>query len=285
MPLGERGRLALVAALLLVCSGAWAAQRFPPPEFDSDYSIPTSRLPQARSDWLELADLGVLVAALCTAAWLAVGRRSRTGMAWLSAFCLAYFGFYRGGCVCPIGAVQNVALGLWDSSYAVPFTVAAFFALPLLFALLFGRVFCGGVCPLGAIQDLVLIKPVRLPLWLREALSLGPFVYLGVAVLYAATDTMFIICRYDPFVGLFRLAGPFHMLVMGAGFVLASVFIGRPYCRFVCPYGALLGLFSRWAWRKVSVTPDVCVACSLCQDACPFDAIQRPTPEGVTDQT
>ena len=273
-----------LAGVLLVCAGAWAAQLVQPPEFDSDYKLPTMTEQPARSSGREAVDVAVLFAALCVAAWLVVGRRSRRGLVTLSIFSLAYFGFYRGGCVCPIGAIQNVALALAQPGYAIPFTVVVIFALPLLFALLFGRAFCGGVCPLGAIQDLVLIKPLRVPGWLAEALSVAPFVYLSAAVLYAATDTMFIICRWDPFVALFRMQGSFQMLAIGACFLVLSAFIGRPYCRFLCPYGALLSVVSRWTWRKVSVTPDECVTCSLCEDACPFGSVHLPTPEGVEEE-
>ena len=283
--LSPRGR-SLIAFLLVlfVCAHSWAVQRFPPPEFETEYTMPGMPQPAPRAAWQETADVIVLAAALCLAAWFSLRKRSRTAMAWLSVLSLAYFGFYREGCVCPIGAIQNVTLALVDTGYALPLTVVLIFALPLLFALLFGRVFCGGVCPLGAIQDLVLIKPLRLPRWLQEGLGVLPFVYLGVAVLFAATDTMFIICRYDPFVPFFRLAGPFHMLIVGACFLLVSAVVGRPYCRFLCPYGALLSIFSRWTWRKVRVTPEECVVCSLCHDACPFGAIEPPTPEGVADE-
>jgi len=184
-----------------------------------------------------------------------------------------------------VGSIQNVSLAIARPEYVLPFTVVLIFALPLLFALIFGRVFCAGVCPLGALQEIVLVKPVRLPRWLAEALGVLPFVYLGAAVLFAATNTMFIVCRYDPFVPFFRLAGPLHMLLIGAGTLLLSTFIGRPYCRFLCPYGALLSMFSRFSWRKISVTPDECVVCSLCHDACPFDAIESPTPQGAVDES
>jgi ferredoxin len=274
--------LALACVVLLVASApAWAVQRFPPPEFETDYTRPHMPKPWARANWQEVLDVAVLVGALGLAAWLALRRRSRKGLLGLGIFWLVYFGFYRGGCVCPIGAVQNVALALADPTYAIPLTVVLFFSLPLVFALLFGRVFCGGVCPLGAIQDVVLIKPVRVPTWLGMALGMLPWVYLGSAVLLAATDSMFIICRYDPFVRFFRMAGGFEYLIF-AGVVLGlAMFVGRPYCRFACPYGVLLGLGSRFAWKRASVTPDECIVCALCEDACPFDAIRAPAPEGV----
>ena len=281
-----RVRRALAVLLVLsVCAGLSAAELpFPPPKFAPGYEMPTAQMPAPRAGWREGVDVCVLAAAMGVAAWLALAKRSRRGMLWLAIFSLLYFGLYREGCVCPIGSIQNVTLALADSAYALPFTVVLFFALPLLFALLFGRVFCAAVCPLGALQEVVLIRPVQLPSWLTQALRLVPFIYLGAAVLFAATNTMFIICRYDPFVAFFRLAGPFHMLVVGAVFLILSTFVGRPYCRFLCPYGALLSLVSRGSWRKVSVTPDECVVCSLCHKACPFDAIEPPTPQGAIDE-
>lgn len=278
--------LPLLAVALLLAGGSASAaeQRFPPPEFSKDYQMPSMTRPEPRSAWLEGMDVVVLVGALSAAAYIALVKRSRKGMAGLSIFALAYFGFYRGGCVCPVGSVQNVALGLADPTYLLPFTVVLFFALPLLFSLLFGRVFCAGVCPLGAMQDLVLFKPIKLPDWLTTGLSVLPWLYLGGAVLFAVMDMGFIICRYDPFVRFFRLSGGIYMVMAAAGVMLLSVFVGRPYCRFLCPYGPLLGLLSRFSWKRVSITPESCVTCSLCDEACPFDAIERPTPEGVAEE-
>jgi len=277
------GILCVVSAL--ACGGfaadAFAAARFPPPDFESGYQVPRPTYPDARAIWLDAADVAVLAAALSVAAWLALKKRSRNGMVALSVFSLAYFGFYRGGCICPIGAIQNVTLALADSRYAVPVSAVLFFVLPLLFALLFGRVFCGGVCPLGAMQDLALLRPVAVPLGAQKALGLLPVAYLGAAVLFSALGTMYLICRYDPFVAFFRFAGPFYMLVAGGIVLLLSTFIGRPYCRFLCPYRVLLGLCSRVAWRHATITPDECIVCSLCEGECPFGAIRKPTPEGA----
>ena len=83
------------------------------------------------------------------------------------------------------------------------------------------------------------------------------------------------ICRFDPFVGFFRFTGPFHMLLIGGLFLLLGLFVGRPYCRYLCPYGALLALTSRLAWRSVSITPDRELDCGLCDHACPYGAIEK----------
>jgi len=262
-----------VVLVLLLGVAAWA-RAVPLPDFDPRYKMPTFQKPPAGPAWVEFLDVGLLVVALSASAWIALRLRSRTWMTVLSVACLAYFGFYRTGCVCPIGATQNVTRGIFDGTYYVPVTVIAIWVLPLIFCLLAGRVFCGGVCWLGALQDLVLIKPVKVPTWLQRGLRVLPFVYLGLAVLLAATGAMFIVCRFDPFVSFFRLAGPFVMFVAGGAVLVLSTFVGRPYCRFLCPYGAILSLLARVSWKGVTITPDECVVCRLCEDACPFGAIE-----------
>lgn len=266
-----------LAALLVMGVAASGLERFPPPEFETDYTRPTTTTPHPRQDLWEYIDSGVLVAALFLAAYLILRRRNRRLIFVLMLFALAYFGFFRLGCVCPIGAVQNVTLTGFDATYAIPVAVLIFFAMPLVVTLFFGRVFCGAVCPLGAIQDVVLIHPVRVPRWLESSLRLIAYTYLGAAVLFAAMGAMFIICRYDPFVGFFRLSGNWEMLVFGACLLLIGMFVGRPYCRFLCPYAILLRQFSRLSKWRVRITPTDCIQCRLCEDACPFGAIRKPT--------
>jgi NosR/NirI family transcriptional regulator, nitrous oxide reductase regulator len=261
-----------------VVSSALAEPRFPPPDFsETNHQLPITSTPAARAIWLQYGDVAVLLACLGIALWLIYRKRSRRGLFWLSIFSLAYFGFYRKGCICAIGSVQNVTLGLFDASYTVPLTVTAFFAAPILLALFAGRAFCAGVCPQGAIQDLVLVKPVKIPLWLEHALGVIPFIFLGAGVTYAATGTGFVICRYDPFVPLFRLTGSSFILMTGAAFLLVGLFVGRPYCRFLCPYGALLKLASLVSKWRVRVTPDYCTQCRLCEHTCPFGAMREPS--------
>ena len=256
-----------------------ASEQVPPPEFSQGYQYPHVSTPGPRADWLSYADVAVLVAALSLAAYLALRKRRRRDLVVLTVFSLLYFGFYRHGCVCSVGAIQNVALALFRGDYALPAAAGAFFLLPLLFALLFGRVFCAAVCPLGTAQEVVLLRPVRVPSWLDNALGTLPYVYLGAAVLFAATGSAFVICDYDPFVLFFRLAGSIPMLIFGGCVLLAATVIGRPYCRFLCPYGVLLRWVAPLAKWQVRITPTQCVNCHLCADACPYGAIRAPTPE------
>lgn len=268
-----------VLIMLLTFSINNAQQRFPKPEFETGYIQPDTTTPEPRSAALEFADVLVLFSVLSLATWFILKRRSRRGILWLSVFTLIYFGFYRNGCICSIGSIQNVTLALFDPAYKISITVLIFFLLPLVFALFYGRTFCAGACPLGAIQDLLIIKPISVSSWVRKTLSFIPHVYLGLAVLFAATGTDFIICRYDPFVGIFRMDGPYTMIFLGAGFLLLGMFFARPYCRVFCPYGVLLGWMSRFSRKHMTITPTKCVQCKLCSDSCPFDAIEKPTGE------
>ena len=258
--------------------------RFPKPDFESGYTYPTHQFINQRSPVWEYLDVAVLIVALTVTAWLVLKKRSRQGIVWMSLFSLAYFGFFRQGCICAVGSVQNVSLALFNTDYAIPVTALLFFAIPLLFALLFGRVFCAGVCPLGAIQELSGFRQVKVNKTVESVLTTIPFVYLGLAVLFAATGSQFLICRYDPFVGIFRLGAPYTMIIFGALLLLVGIFVNRPYCRYLCPYGVLQNIFSRFSFRHLTITPAECRICRLCEPGCPYDVILPSDPVKETDK-
>jgi ferredoxin len=278
-PMRKIGFLLLMLFVTAQSFALEAQQRFPKPEFATGYVQPATTSPSPRFLLLEYLDIFVLLAALSVVTWFVLKKRSRKGVFWTSVFSLLYFGFYREGCICSIGAIQNMVLGVVDNTYKIPLTAFVFFLLPLVFSLFFGRTFCAGVCPLGVIQDIIVIKPIELPKWLQKVLGLIPYLYLGLAVLFVATKSEFIICRYDPFVGLFRFDAPFHMMMLGILFLATGLFVARPYCRFFCPYGVLLGWMSRFSSNHMTITPAACIQCKLCANSCPFGAINEPVVE------
>ncbi len=270
--------------LISMAVDSQAQQRFPKPEFENGHSQPPTFTPAPRADFMEVVDVFVLILSLSVVSWLILKKRSRRGVFWVSIFSIFYFGFFREGCVCSVGSLQNVSLALFHPEYQIPYTVIAFFVIPLIYTLFFGRTFCAAVCPLGAIQDLVAVKPYSLKSWVEKTLGLFPVVYLGLAILYAATATDFVVCRYDPFIGIYRMDAPFNMLVLGAFFLVVGVFIARPYCRFFCPYGVLLNLASRVSRRHMTITPSTCINCKLCEHSCPYGAIENPVPAKAKEE-
>lgn len=261
---------------VLGTSRALAVARFPKPDFTSGYKYPDIVHGLPNESFWNVLDIVLLAGMMALVVWAAYRKRSRAVMVTVSVVSVLYFGFFRSGCVCSVGSIQNVVLAAVDSGYHLPWYVLLVFLLPILFALFFGRVFCSGVCPLGALQELINVRNFRLSRAVSATLSIIPWIYLSFAILYAATRSQFLICRLDPFIGIFRLGGDLGVLTFGIVLLVMSIFIGRPFCQFLCPYGALLSVFSSLSWKKVEITGKGCINCALCGVSCPVDAIRAP---------
>ncbi|MCL2073967.1 MAG: 4Fe-4S binding protein [Marinilabiliaceae bacterium] len=250
--------------------------RFPKPDFESGYIYPdiSHHIPN-EALWAYI-DIVILTILMGFVAYTIIKKQVRWQVTLVSIVSVLYFGFFRNGCVCSIGSIQNVALALVSNSYTIPLYVLLLFILPIIFTLFFGRVFCAGVCPFGALQELVNIKNYRLSKVVTTILGIFPWIYLGFALLFAITNSSFIICRYDPFVGIFRLGGEMPLIIFGVLLLLFSIFTGRPFCRFICPYGAILSIFAKISFFRVKITKKECINCQLCHNACPVDAIKPP---------
>jgi len=194
--------------------------------------------------------------------------------------------FYCYGCpwaafACPIGVLQHYsALGLFP-----------FYALGLLglFGVALGRFWCGWACPFGTVQDIVTwvtrrktdaVKVKRVP-WTKFVVLAGVILAAWIAV-----DTVF--CRVCPAGSLFaaiphRFASPdltfgtyfyVHLGTLAAALV-AFVLIGRFWCRYLCPLGAVFAAFNPVSVLKVKADMGKCVQCGKCMEVCPA-AIEKP---------
>lgn len=253
-----------------------AVARFPKPDFESGYEYPDIQHIVPMEHLWNAIDIVLLVLLMGIVAWAIHKKESRQAVFSVSIISVLYFGFFRSGCVCSVGSIQNIVLALNDPGYHLPWYVLLIFILPIIFTFLFGRVFCAGVCPLGAIQEIVNVKNFRISRAISQALSIIPWIYLGFAILYAATRSQFIICQFDPFIGIFRMGGDWGMIVFGILLLLLSTVVARPFCQFLCPYGALLSLFGKVAVKKMEVTRKGCINCTLCHNSCPVDALRPP---------
>ena len=273
-------RLTLFFVSTVLGASLWAVPRNPPPVFDTDYQLPTTHAPMPEASLHVTNGLATaFYVVLLVLTLLAVYRfRSRKIIFGLTIISTVILGFVFHGCPCPVGMVQNILDGLLNPNAYVPLTVMILFALPLVTALFFGRVFCASVCPIGAVQEILAFKPVKIPNVVDDVLGLFRYFWLGLGLFFVATGLGYMICQFDPIVPVFRhlsgLPGPltFTVMILGIGLI-----VGRPYCRFLCPYSVLLGLCASVTAKKVTVTPGRCSQCRLCEAVCPYNAILTPT--------
>ena len=110
-----------IVVSLVFCGLVFGFEKFPPPDFEeSDHRLPsldyiTDATP--RQNIYEYIDVAVLALALLLSSYLVLKKRSRRYIFILMIFSLLYFGFWRKGCVCPIGAIQNIVLSIFDNGY------------------------------------------------------------------------------------------------------------------------------------------------------------------------
>lgn len=189
---------------------------------------------------------------------------------------------------CPIGALQAV---IGNRSKNFSYYV---FGIIIFFGVVFGRFVCGFLCPFGLVQDLlykVKLKKIKVNKKLDSVLRYFKYAFLIVFVLLlpliikdAIGSSKPYFCEYICPVG--TLEGGIPLLLknenlrqlMGFLFnwklsilitiVLVSIFICRPFCKYICPLGALYGLFNKYSFYQLEVDKKKCIKCGLCTKNC-----------------
>lgn len=191
---------------------------------------------------------------------------------------------------CPIGSLQAV-LG---SPNRISFYVVG---LLLFFSALFGRFVCGFLCPFGLVQDGLFRIPIfrkikRIP-WEHPARKLKYLVLAVFVILIPSTvrdialNGIPAFCAYlcpsgtlmaaVPLMltneGLRSLIGPLFVLKMSilVLILVASMKISRPFCRYLCPLGAIYSCFNKTAWIRLDVDENACIRCKRCRTACQME--------------
>jgi len=174
-------------------------------------------------------------------------------------------GFIFGGFLCPISTVQNIILKA-GSAYLI------LFSIPLIATFIFGRIYCGSVCPYGALSELMHIKrfSIKLPEKADRVLKYIKYAILVFLVLRVLFTTE--IFDSTPFKAIFLFGGTTLDWVMTGVFVFISIFVYRPFCKYFCPYGAIMSVISRFSLFKIK-KDDSCISCKICKKECPMGAM------------
>ena len=159
------------------------------------------------------------------------------------------------------------------------------FASFLAISFVFRKSFCSWLCPVGTISEYLwklgrstFGRNFQLPRWADIALRSVKYVLLGffiyaVAGMSATAIAEFLGSPYALIVDVrmlnfFRYLGGTTAFVV-LGIVIASVFVQNLWCRYLCPYGAFLGLVSLLGPARITRNPGTCIDCAKCAKACP----------------
>lgn len=199
---------------------------------------------------------------------------------------------------CPIGAMQAV-IGSWN--FRMAFYVAGFL---VFVGALMGRFVCGWLCPFGLIQDLLhkipfvkkigtfrgdrLLRKLKYVIFLVFVILLPMFVVdmLGQGAPYFCK----LICPAGTLEGGIPLVLLNSAMRTAVGWlyawknvllvviVLLSVVIYRPFCKYICPLGAVYSVFNPIAVFRYRVDKEACVHCGACAKACKMQVDPSETP-------
>ena len=189
---------------------------------------------------------------------------------------------------CPIGAMQAV---IGSAKYQVSLYVLG---LLTLFGTVMGRFICGWLCPFGLVQDLlhkIKAKRLKVPAKLDRALRYVKYGMLAVMVIllpmfltndFAMGQPFFCqyVCPSGTLLGGIPLLAANPGLRAAIGFLFSwkmgiliavlvlSVFIYRPFCKYLCPLGAVYALFNKISFYRIRLDKGKCVNCKACERAC-----------------
>lgn len=192
---------------------------------------------------------------------------------------------------CPIGSLQAV---FGSRGQKIPFYVIGFL---MFVGALAGRFVCGWLCPFGLVQDLLYKIPFvkkwkklpgdRMLRWLKYVLLV---LFVILLPLFAVDITGLgqpWFCKYVCPSGTLMGSVPLLLanqalrsvvgwlyawkLFLLIGIILLSVAFYRPFCRYLCPLGAIYGFFNPIALYRFRVDTEKCTGCKACQRACPMD--------------
>jgi polyferredoxin len=186
----------------------------------------------------------------------------------------------------PIASLMNLkALLLTGHAPAIhpagTFLLIAFLASSWIFR----KSFCGWLCPVGTISEylwrfgrkffrrnLHLPRALDIPLRGLKYVLMGLFLYavgsMSVAAIRQFLDSPYGIVDDVKMLNFFRDLGMVGVIVMGA-LTLGSIVVQNFWCRYFCPYGALMGLASLVSPLRIRRDANLCIDCAKCAKACP----------------
>jgi polyferredoxin len=187
--------------------------------------------------------------------------------------------------LCPFGGVVTIYQYATAGTFVQKIHESSFILMILGFvlAILFGPVFCGWVCPMGTVQEWVGKLGKKLfrrrynhfiPARLDSVLRYSRFLVLAWVLYMTAVTGKLIFSEYDPYFALFNFWSS-EVSLIGLGVLLislaGSLFVERPWCKYACPYGAVLGLSNLFRIFSIRRKESTCRLDGACDITCPMN--------------
>lgn len=187
---------------------------------------------------------------------------------------------------CPFGGLETLYKFLAGGGYIkkiFPATMILFVVVVVL-TIVLNRAFCGWICPLGTLQSLFdrigrffKIKKVQVPPNVEKYLSYIKYAILVVALYFTWRIGDLVYGPYDPWAAYTHIAGGFGELydefLIGSIFLLVgligSLWLPNNFCRYFCPMGAFLSIFSKLSPTRIHRNQETCINCKKCDKVCP----------------
>lgn len=215
----------------------------------------------------------IVIAATINTYWLRQGK----GLTWLQDSIFTY--------VCPIGGVISSFKYMTSQvtlAERLHNPASIIIGSIVIVTLVFGPVFCGWLCPFGALQEFLasVFKKINKKYYGKiigertdNVLKNLRYITLGGAVILVAASQIVLLESINPyraflnlFINVYSVTG---LTVLGIVVILAFI-VERPWCRYLCPYGMLLGIFNMVKLFAVRRNADTCVNCKRCDKVCPM---------------
>ncbi|KAI3349635.1 4Fe-4S binding protein [Clostridium botulinum] len=200
---------------------------------------------------------------------------------------------------CPIGSLQAI---IGSSKFKFSYYIVGSM---MLFGILLGRLVCGFLCPFGWFQELL----YKIPSKKFSTKNLTVFTYMKYVILalfviifpitivneVGMGDPWF--CKWLCPAGILEGAIPLSIVNRGIrkalgllftwkscllfGIITFSVFFYRPFCKWICPLGAIYGLFNKLSFYKFNIDEKKCTSCKACSKVCKMDVEVYKTPNNI----
>ncbi|KUK73715.1 MAG: Uncharacterized protein XD91_0447 [Clostridiales bacterium 38_11] len=189
--------------------------------------------------------------------------------------------------ICPFGGVETFYTFITGQGFIskIHDSTMVMFVLVLAGGVLFGSAFCGFICPLGTVQEWIgklgrrlfpkhynQIVPEKLDKKLRHL----RYIVLAAVIYFSSMTFKLVFADYDPYFALFNFYTgevAFTAIVVLAVVLISSLIIERPWCKYLCPFGIIMGLFNKIRIFKIARNTNTCISCKKCDKACPMNLV------------